>query len=156
MVAADPGRYGMLVRMLLQHPYPGYPDVHVRTSFYVTDQPVLDFTNNEWPRRWLRVGFHDGYGGVFFGDETTADDEDWAWLALASEPLTEAPLVYFDQDGEVAFPPGAVMPLDEVQAVVLEWVRTSERPRSVDWLTINTLVWHLTNDGQVDVPSRSS
>lgn len=149
VVAADhPQQYTMLVTMLLQHPHSNSQQ-HARTSFYVTDRPVYEYTSNDWPQRWLRVGFHNGYGGVFFGDETTADGEDWAWLALAAEPLAEAPLVYFDQDGDVVFPPRAVMPLDEVRAVVLEWVRTGDRPRSVDWLTINSLVWHLTDNGQV-------
>lgn len=104
----------------------------------------------------MRVGFHEGHGGAFFGDETTSGERDWAWVALASEPMDDAPVVYFDQSAGTVFPPQTVMPLDQLRAVVLEWVTTGRRPSSVRWLPINSLVWRLTDDGQLDVPSRSS
>ncbi|HVV20115.1 MAG TPA: Imm1 family immunity protein [Pseudonocardiaceae bacterium] len=138
------------MRELLQDPFPDYPQVHASSFFYVTDEPIR---RGQWPRRWMRVGFHDGFGGALFVDQTVPDRGDWSWAALAAEPMADAPTVYFDQDGDVAFPPGAVMPVDQLRAVVLEWVETGERPRSVEWTPINALVWRLDESGRVVVRS---
>lgn len=150
VVATHPRQYGTLVRDLLRCPFPDYPQVHASTFFYVTDQPVWD---RQWPARWLRVGFHNGFGGALFVDETVPDGHDWSFAALAPDPMPSAPTVYFDQDGEVAFPPRTVMPIERLREVVLEWVETGERSRSVTWMPINALVWRLDKDGHPVVRS---
>ncbi|HKN99686.1 MAG TPA: hypothetical protein VJX10_21370, partial [Pseudonocardiaceae bacterium] len=111
VVATHPGQYGTLVRDLLRSPFPDYPQVHASTFFYVTDHPIW---NGQWPVRWMRVGFHHGFGGALFVDETGPDRHDWSWTALAAEPVANPPTVYFDQDGDVAFPARAVMPIDQL------------------------------------------
>jgi hypothetical protein len=52
--------------------------------------------------------------------------------------------VHYDLDGGTIFPPACVMPLTRRRrTVVLERVRTGQRPTSVDWMSINSLVWEL-------------
>lgn len=150
VVATHPRQYGTLVRDLLRLPHPDYSQVHTSTYFYVTDQPIQD---GQWPARWMRVGFRDGFGGALFADDTVPEGEDWCWVALAAEPMSHRPTVYYDQDGDVAFPPRTVMPMEQLRAVVLEWVETGERPGSVEWMPINALVWRLDEDGRPVVRS---
>ena len=121
VVADQPTRYGTLVDDLLRPAHPGDPYVHDSVLFYVADQPVM---GDPWPDRWVRTGAHDGFGGVLFADQTVPRGEDWCWVALAAEPLSDAPTVYYDDQGDVAFPPRAVMPVEQVRSVVLEWVET--------------------------------
>jgi hypothetical protein len=45
------------------------------------------------------------------------------------------------------------MPLARLRTVILEWVRTGQRPTSMDWIPINALVWELTGNGRVHVPN---
>lgn len=150
VVATNEWQLGALVDLLLGSPA-GPPDddrLHSGATFYVGDRPQFDHAAGDHPARWLRIGFHHGVGGAFFCDETTTAGSDWAWLALAADPPTDGSLVYFDQDAESAFPPRSVMALDRLRAVVLEWVETGQRPTSVRWLPINSLVWQLTDDGR--------
>lgn len=150
VVATMPQQYWILLDDLLRSPHADYPTVHASTFFYVTDEPVRD---GHWPAPWMRVGFHEGFGGALFADHTLSDGEDWCWVALAAEPMSHPPTVYYDQDGDVAFPPRTVMPMEQLRAVVLEWVETGERPGSVEWMPINALVWRLDKDGRPVVRS---
>jgi hypothetical protein len=111
------------------------------------------FTIEGQPKRWMRTGYHGEYGAALFVDETAAPD-DWAWAALNPEPLHEPPTIYYDQPGGTIFPPASVVPLVRLRTVILEWVRTGQRPTSVDWMPVNGLVWELTQDGGVHVPQR--
>src|SRR2546421_6310874 len=40
------------------------------TWFYVSKEPVLG-DDGPWPRRWMRIGHHNGFGAVFFHDDST-------------------------------------------------------------------------------------
>jgi hypothetical protein len=104
------------------------------------------------PKRWMRAGYAGTFGAALFVDETTPHGADWAWAALAPEPLATPPTIYYDPDGVTIFPLATVMPLERVHDVILEWVHTAQRPTSVDWMPINALVWELTDDGRVHVP----
>ena len=115
--------------------------------FYVSDRVVQD--DGPFPRRWLRVGYHNGYGAAFFHDDSTAPDEDWAWIALNPEPLADAPSIFYDLPTPVIFPPAAVMPLGRLREVVLEWCATGERPACVKWLAVNDQMWDLDQGGNV-------
>ncbi|MGH3625350.1 MAG: Imm1 family immunity protein [Sciscionella sp.] len=129
------------------------PRLHYSAYFYVGDKPAYDDTAlGKIADAWLRVGVYQSHGGVFFCDQSGRAGQDWAWAALAPEPRQDTPTVYFDQDAETTFPPQAVMPLNQLRAVVLEWLETGEQPRSVQWMPINGLVWRVTEDGQAIVP----
>lgn len=100
-------------------------------------------------RRWVEVGHFARFGGVLFIDETVPAGQDWAWLALRPKPLAGVPVVYFDQDSETAFPPRCIMPVDELSVLVLEWLRTGERPGAGHWIPVNDFRWKLDGAGDV-------
>lgn len=154
VVAITPHQRQVLVDTLLTHPAGVLSDsrLHHSAYFYIGDQPVYDSAPGEIAAAWLRIGTYDGFGGAFFCDQSGPVGQDWAWVALAAEPRQDIPTVYFDQDVETAFPPQTVMPLDQLRAVVLEWVETGQQPRSVRWMPINGLVWRVTEDGRAVVP----
>lgn len=150
LVADHVNQHGWLVDALLQEQGP------METWFYVWDRPVtFPDPNRSWPSRWMRIGYHNGLGAAFFADESGARGADWAWVALAAEPLTDAPTIFYDAPTPVIFPPAAVMPLTEVREIILEWCATDQRPGSVKWLTVNSQVWDLDDNGNVlPEPSR--
>ncbi|GAB3443631.1 hypothetical protein GCM10027436_30790 [Actinophytocola sediminis] len=138
--------------------YPVITARHVNQTAWLVDILLREqgatetwFTIEGQPKRWLRTGYHGEYGAALFVDEAAAPD-DWAWSALNPEPLTDPPAIYYDQDGETIFPPVCVLPLTRLRAVILEWVRTGQRPTSVDWMPINGLMWELAEDGRARVP----
>ncbi|MGH3621907.1 MAG: Imm1 family immunity protein, partial [Sciscionella sp.] len=95
------------------------PRLHYGAFFYVGDKAVYDDTApGKIADAWLRVGVYQGHGGAFFCDQSGREGQDWAWAALAPEPRQDTPTVYFDQDAETTFPPQAVMPLNQLRAVV--------------------------------------
>ncbi|HEX4700910.1 MAG TPA: Imm1 family immunity protein [Pseudonocardiaceae bacterium] len=147
VVATGRHQRTLLVDMLLTTPAGllGDPRLHSGAHLSVGPRPSYE-TNTVRP--WLRVGFHDGFGAAFFCDETTPAGQDWAWAAIAEQPLDNPPTVYFDQDAETAFPPCSVMPLDRLRVVVLEWVDTGRRPTGVRWLPVNSLAWRIDDTGQ--------
>jgi hypothetical protein len=118
---------------------------HHSVTFYVWDRPVG--VGQGAPRRYLQVGFHGGHGGpLFYDDPRPAGHReptpgDWAWLALRAEPLSDPPVVWFDQDSSTQFPASAVMTLLELKELVMEWVQRGERPSSVEWAVVNSLRW---------------
>lgn len=138
--------------------YPVITARHVNQTAWLVDALLREqgptetwYTIEGQPQRWMRTGYHGDHGAALFVDETAAPG-DWAWAALNPEPLTEPPTIYYDQPGGTTFPPACVMSLARLRAVILEWVRTGNRPTSVAWLPINALVWELTEDGRVHVP----
>lgn len=148
VVATGPDKAWTVVNELLRSAFRDSPYDHDSVSFYVADRPVL---GRQYPDRWLRIGFHEGFGGALFYDGSRLEGEDWSWAALAAQPLPHPPTIYFDTQGGVIFPPRTVMPMEQLRAVVLEWVETGEQPTSVEWLTLNDLVWRLDKDGNVVV-----
>lgn len=156
IVATERAQRGKLVDLTLQDP--GYTGVaarqHSGATFYVWDRPV-GFGQGA-PRRFLQVGFWARFGGALFYDDPrpatglqSATSEDWAWIALRSEPISDPPTVYFDQDSGTWFPRAAVMPIDELRELVVEWCDTGERPTSVRWRTVNALSWGLSDTGEI-------
>ena len=138
--------------------YPVVTARHVNQTAWLVDAMLREkdptetwFTIEGRPKRWMRTGYDGEYGAALFVDETNAPD-DWAWAALNPEPLAEPPAIYYDEAGGTIFPPTCVLPLTRLRTVIVEWVRTGERPASSDWLPINALVWELTEDGRVQVP----
>lgn len=108
------------------------------------------------PRRFLRTGSDREVGAALFYDDPREPGQaqeivtgDWAWVALNPEPLAHAPTIYYDQPTPVIFPRRAVLPLDRLRAVVLEWTDTGRRPTCVDWLAVNSLSWELDETGEV-------
>ncbi|MGQ0836976.1 Imm1 family immunity protein [Actinokineospora sp.] len=148
IVAIKPTQVEMLVELALREPDAtgAATGLHTKINFYVWDRPV-GMGLGAPPRRWLQVGFFGRFGGVFFSDETTSEGDDWAWLALRPAPFPDSPFVYFDQEGQVRFPPRAVMPVSELRDVVIEWATTGVRPTCVPWLTVNAPVWQLDGAG---------
>jgi Immunity protein Imm1 len=148
VVADHPHQRTKLVDLLLYDP--GYEGVHARVhasvNFYVRSR--TDDTSDA-AERWLTVGFYAKFGAALFVDETTPDGADWCWAVLRPNPIEDPPPIYYDQPAGTLFPPRCVMPLSELRDVILEWVRTGQRPTSVEWLPINGLVWELTEEGQV-------
>jgi hypothetical protein len=155
IVALEPEQREPLVQLALNDP--GYTGIaartHFLTNFYVWDRPVGMGAGA--PGRGLQVGYFARFGGALFYDDprplgdNSPTTEDWAWLALRPRPLADVPAVYFDQESGTAFPPRCVMPLDELRELVLDFVNTGERPRSVDWLTVNDLHWKLDAMGEI-------
>jgi len=156
IVAVERVQRSILVELALRDP--GDTALAARThksvNFYVWDRPVG--IGQGTPRRWLQVGFHAGFGGVFFyddprsaTDQQSVTGEDWAWVALRSPPMDDPPIVYFDQDTHTQFPPRAVMPLEELRELVGQWVNCGARPTSVEWLTVNALRWTLASNGDL-------
>lgn len=147
VVADHPQQRTRLVDMLLRDPdYQGvYARVHASVHFYVQN-------TGKTADRWLTVGFYATFGAALFVDETTPDGTDWCWAALRPTPIGDPPPIYYDQAAGTLFPPQCVMPLSELRDMVLAWVRTAQRPASVDWMPINGLSWELTEDGRVHVP----
>jgi hypothetical protein len=123
----------------------------------VWDRPLLgDEEPSDSPRTFLQVGSFAGFGGALFvsdprppGDFHSVSHEDWAWVALPAEQIDGVPAVYFDQPSGTQFPPRAVMTLEQLREVALEWINTGERPTCVAWLTVNSLRWKL--DGLGDI-----
>lgn len=163
LVATNRHQRAVLVDTLLHTPAAVLTDprLHYSAYVYVSDTPTYNDPAYPAPdgaaagstvAAYLRVGVYQGYGGAFFGDHSGRAGADWAWVALAPHPTPEAPTVYFDQDTDTTFPPQAVMPLHQLHAVVLEWAQTGQQPRNVEWMPINALVWHVTDDGNVTVP----
>ncbi len=70
-------------------------------------------------------------------------------LALPTKPTADAPTVYFDQPSKIQFPPRCVMPVNELRAIVLEFVSADSRPASVEWLPVNDLRWELDDGGDI-------
>ncbi|OLF11451.1 hypothetical protein BLA60_10770 [Actinophytocola xinjiangensis] len=149
VVADHPHQRVKLVDLLLRDPgYEGvYARVHASVNFSVRNRRADD-TN-----KWLTVGFYAKFGAALFVDETTPEGSDWCWGALRPTPIEDPPPIYYDQPTGTLFPPRCVMPLGELREVILEWVRTGQRPTSVEWLPINGLAWDLTDDGRVHVPN---
>lgn len=144
LVADHVNQHGWLVDALLREEGP------FETSFYVWHKPVaLLEPHIEWPSAWLRIGYHNGFGAAFFHDDSTPPGTDWAWIALNPDPMPDAPSIFYDLPTPVIFPPVAVMPLDCLREVILEWCRTGLRPASVEWLTVNSQIWDLAEDGAV-------
>lgn len=144
LVADHVNQHQWLVDVLLQD------DDHAETLFYVWRKPVVLLDpHKEWPAEWMRIGHHHGFGAAFFHDDSTPPDDDWAWIAVNPKPMADAPTIFYDVPTPVIFPPVAVMPLDRLREVVLEWCRTGLRPTCVEWLTINSQVWDLDEDGNV-------
>ena len=83
VVANHVNQCGWLVDVLL------YDDGPHETRFYVSNEPVLG-DDGPWPRRWMRIEHHNGFGAVFFHDDSTPPGEDWAWIAVNLEPLPDA------------------------------------------------------------------
>jgi hypothetical protein len=145
LALSDPGRTGVAAR------------THARATFYVWDRPVG--IGQGAPRRFLQVGFFARFGAALFyhdprppTDLQSVTTEDSVWIALRPEPMADVPMVYFDQESGTQFPPAAVMPLDELRELVLEWCNSSEWPSSVPWLTVNSLSWTLTDHGDIAAP----
>lgn len=130
---------------------------HDVATFLVWDRPLLGNEDpGDSPRGFLQVGFFAGFGGALFvsdsrppGDFHSVPEADWAWIALPAEQIHGVPAVYFDQPSQTQFPPRAVMTMDQLRAVALEWVNTGYRPTSVEWLAVNNLRWKL--DGLGDI-----
>ncbi|HEY0641222.1 MAG TPA: Imm1 family immunity protein [Pseudonocardiaceae bacterium] len=117
------------------------------TWFFVWDRPVGGDTGGH-PRRWLRIGYDNGVGAALFHDGGAAPGDDFAWLTVGSSRAAAGP-VYYDRDRPTIFPAGSVLPLGRLRDVILEWVRTGERPTSVEWLPVNSLTWDLTAAGEL-------
>jgi hypothetical protein len=139
--------------------YPVITARHINQTGWLVDALLREQGHTEtWfgiegqPKRWMRTGYHGEFGAALFVDETAAPNG-WAWATMNPEPMTEPTTIYYDQAAETIFPPMCVLPLTRLRDVILEWVRTGERPTSVDWMPINGLVWELTEDGGVFVPS---
>jgi len=155
IVAVEPSQREPLVTLALLDP--GYTGIEARThfliNFYVWDRPVG--LGNGAPSRMLQVGYFARFGGVLFYDDprppgdNSVTDQDWAWLALRPRPLADVPAVYFSQESNIRFPPKCIMPMDELQNIVLEFTHTGERPASVEWLTVNDLHWRLDSAGGI-------
>lgn len=144
LVADHVNQHGWLVDALLQE------QDAMETRFYVWDKPVMfPDPQRTWPSRWMRIGYHNGFGAALFADESGAPDADWAWLGLAAEPLAEAPTIFYDAPTPVIFPPASVMPLATLRAVILEWCATGQRPGSVRWVAVNEQQWDLDHDGSM-------
>jgi hypothetical protein len=106
LVANHVNQHGWMVDALLGEQGP------METWFHVWDEPVtIPDPHRTWPPRWMRIGYHDGHGAAFFADESDASGAEWAWIALAAEPLSDVPTIFYDADTPVIFPPAAVMPL---------------------------------------------
>jgi hypothetical protein len=150
LVADHVNQHAWLVDVLL-----GEDGPH-ETLFYVWHKPVVMLdSHKEWPKAWMRIGYHNGYGAAFFHDDSTPPDEDWAWIAVSPDPVDDPPTIFYDTPTPVIFPPAAVMTLASLREVILQWCRTGERPTNVDWLTVNSQDWDLDEAGTVlPEPSR--
>lgn len=143
LVAQEDSEHEGLVDALLRENEPA------ETRFHVWDGPLSFPRPHPRPRRWLRVGYHNGFGAAFFHDDTTPPDDDWAWIALNPEPLADAPTIFYDLPTPVIFPPDSVMPLDRLRSVILEWCATGLRPASIKWQAVNSQTWDLDESGRV-------
>ncbi|SDD92866.1 Imm1 family immunity protein [Actinokineospora iranica] len=144
LVADDENEHAWLVDALLREDNP------TETWFHVWGGPAtFPGPQGKRPRRWLRIGYHGGYGAAFFHDDLTPPGDDWAWIALNPDPLADAPSIFYDLPTPVIFPPVAVLPLDQLRDVILDWCRTGERPAGVRWLAVNSQVWDLDEHGEV-------
>ncbi|MDQ3576864.1 MAG: Imm1 family immunity protein, partial [Actinomycetota bacterium] len=142
LVADDENEHEWLVDALLREDDPA------ETWFHVWDGSItFPGPKEKRPRRWLRIGYHNGHGAAFFHDDTTSVGEDWAWIAVSAEPMTDAPSIFYDLPTPVIFPPVAVMPLERLRELILEWCRTGERPHCVRWQAVNSQVWDLDERG---------
>jgi immunity protein Imm1 of predicted polymorphic toxin system len=142
LVARYSSQHRWLVDTLLREEGPH------ETWFYVSDEPVVG-ENGPWPRRWMSTGHHRGFGAAFFHDDAVPRGADWAWVAVNPEPLADAPTIFHDDSTPVIFPPVAVMSLERLQEVILEWCETGMRPTGVDWLAVNSQSWDLDERGNV-------
>lgn len=149
IVATSPAQHDALVTLGLHDPGYTGPEAatHFNTNFYVWDRPVG--MGNGTPKTKLQVGYFARFGGAAFFDESQPQGDDWAWIALPAEPMEDAPLVYFNQEDDVVFPARAVMPLDELRELVVEWVETGRRPGSIEWQAVNDYRWKLDGLGGI-------
>ena len=69
---------------------------------------------------------------------------------MPAEQIAGVPAVYFDQASGTQFPLRAVMTMEQLRAVALEWVNAGERPTSVEWLAVNSLRWKLDDLGGIE------
>lgn len=131
---------------------------HDSVTFLVWDRPLLGNEDPSGsPRTFLQVGYFARFGGAVFvsdprppGDFHSAPDEDWAWIAMPAGQIAGVPAVYFDQASGTQFPLRAVMTMEQLRAVALEWVNAGERPTSVEWLAVNSLRWKLDDLGGIE------
>jgi hypothetical protein len=81
-----------------------------------------------YPENVLAVSVDDeGWGAAYLRDQESQ------WIARNPRPAAEAPALLFDAEAGTDFPPDAVFPLDQIRAAVMEYLRTGQRPRSVQW-----------------------
>jgi hypothetical protein len=105
-------------------------DVSVGLGLYVVYAQDITLPH---PRGWspenlLAVSVDDeGWGAAYYREENSP------WIARNPRPAAEAPALMFDSEAGTDFPPDAVFSLDHIRAAVLEYLRTGQRPRSVQW-----------------------
>jgi hypothetical protein len=105
-------------------------DVSVGLGLYVVYAQDITLPH---PRGWspenlLAVSVDDeGWGAAYYRHENSP------WIARNPHPATDAPALMFDSEAGTDFPTDAVFPLDQIRAAVQEYLRTGQRPRSVQW-----------------------
>ncbi len=56
-----------------------------------------------------------------------------AWITCAASPPSDPPGLLYDPYNESTFPADAVMRVDELRAVIEEYLRTGQRPTCAQW-----------------------
>ncbi|MGO1056550.1 Imm1 family immunity protein [Crossiella sp. CA198] len=128
ITATSPSEIDGALARLLKADYVHIPTVHI------VERPT--FGPAEMPDHGLKIDFcvPRQLGALAYFGEVPEDPEGWAYMSLATEPVTDPPELYRDLGGPVAFPANAVIPFDAVErAVIRFWELGGQRPDSVAW-----------------------
>jgi hypothetical protein len=79
-------------------------------------------------RSVLVVTVNHGWGAVYYRRHDL-----YAWITRSPQPAPDAPELLFDPEAGTNYPAGAAIPVDQLRRAIEEYLRTGERPTSLDW-----------------------
>jgi len=113
----------------------GEPEGHV--LFYAWDRPA-GAPHDGYPAHQLKVVYRAGYGAAHFTNNDPGGGPVGAWLAHTASPPTAVPAPTYDpwDPTRVSIPADALLTIDALGAVAIEYAETGQRPARVDWTPV--------------------